>query len=94
MRVDEPALSIVAIRLRAGQPFSGKGLDDFPAALELVDIGDELKDLRRNNDAVDGVHARNTQFHPILPNSHPRQDTTQFHLPYYPIRQIDIGSSY
>jgi hypothetical protein len=56
----------------AGQPFRRKGLNDFPAALELIDIGDELQDLRRNNDVIDSVHNPNTQFHPMLPNSHPK----------------------
>jgi hypothetical protein len=74
---------------KAGQPFGRKGLNDFPAPFELIDIGDELEDLRRNNDVPDVVHYRNTQFHPILPNSHPKARTTQFHPispASYPIR--------
>jgi hypothetical protein len=30
------------------QPFGRKTFNNFPAALELIDIGDELQDLRRN----------------------------------------------
>ncbi len=46
MRVDDPTLSIVA-----------EGLNDLPAPFELVNIGDELEDFRRNRNVFDVGHA-------------------------------------
>ena len=71
MRVDDPTLSIVAMRRRAGQPFRRQGLNDFPAAFELVDIGDEFEDFRGDRDVLDLVHGCNIQFHPFISVPYP-----------------------
>src|SRR5580700_660792 len=80
MRVEEPALSIVAIRRRLVSLSGARVSMTFQRPLNSSIFGDEHEDLRRNNDVPDGVHYRDTQFHPILPNSHPKARTTQFHL--------------
>ena len=41
---------------KARQLFRGECLDNSPATLELVDLGDELEDFRSDGDVLDFVH--------------------------------------
>src|SRR5467141_714960 len=56
MRVEDPYALDCGDALETGESLRGEGLHRLPAALKLIDIRDELQNLGRDGDVLNGVH--------------------------------------